>query len=164
MKKTLLFTLATLLLVGCSTNPSVEQVSTLDSLAHDSTERALLKINREIIESMILRNDPSVLLRHAHDDFLVIAPGGVVENLEKAVAGATSFSATNVSISDEQVTVVGKTAIVIGRIEADGEMRPVGQLPPLKFMAVFVQQGSEWKLLARSLTPCFPLAIERGLC
>lgn len=113
---------------------------------------------------MILNNDPSSLLKHAHDGFLVIAPGGVVENLEKAAAGASSFSATGLSISDEQVTVVGNTAVVIGKLEVDGEMRPVGKLPPVKFMTVFVQQGAEWKLLARSLTPCFPLAIERGLC
>lgn len=164
MKKPLPTFLTALLFVACSTNPSPQQAPTSEPSTPESTTRELLEINREILEPMILENDPSGLLKHAHEKFLVIAPGGVVEDRDKAAAGAQSFSATDVSISDEQVTLVGDTAVLVGKLEIDGEMRPVGELPPMKFMAAFVHVDGEWKLLARALTPCFPMAIEHGLC
>jgi hypothetical protein len=52
----------------------------------------------------------------------------------------------------------------VGRLQVNGVMRPVGSLPPMKFMAVFVETEHGWMLLARSQTPCFEIAIERGFC
>jgi len=46
----------------------------------------------------------------------------------------------------------------------DGEMQPVGELPPMKSMAVFVRENDRWRLLARSPTLCLEVAIERGVC
>ena len=164
MKKASAGLLLVLLCTACSMNdlpPGAPGGVAVDS---DATKRTLLRINREIIESLTLKNDPSRLLQHAHENFLVVAPGGRVENLQQAAAGAASFNASAVSISDEQVTIVGTTAVVVGKLQMDGEMRPVGRLPATKFMAVFVKQGSEWKLLGRALTPCSQLAIDRGVC
>lgn len=132
--------------------------------AHDHDAAALLKINREIVENMILKQDPSTLLQYAHPDFTVVAPGGRVETKEQVVAGVESVVATGMRISSEQATVVDDTGIVIGRLDIDGEMQPVGKLPPMKFMAVFVRQDGEWKVLSRALTPCLPVAIQRGVC
>lgn len=134
--------------------------------AHDANDNAdvLLKINRQILEDMLLRQDPAALLRYAHPDFRVVAPGGRVETREQAAAGAKSVVATGLEISSEQATIVDDTGIVIGRLDIDGEMQPVGKLGPMKFMAVFVRQDGEWKVLSRALTPCLKVAIERGVC
>lgn len=153
--------LTSVVLIGCSAASSMQVTS--DERPEAAREN-LLRLNREIWEPLILKNDPTLFLKHSHDDFLVIAPGGILENREQAAAGARSFSAAGVSISDERVQIVGTTAVVIGRLEIDGEVRPVGRPGPMKFMAVFVQQDAEWKLLARSLTPCHRLAIENGRC
>lgn len=132
--------------------------------AHDPEADALLRINRQVLENLILHQDPTTMLEHAHPDFTVVAPGGRVETKEQVAAGATSIVATGMEISSEQVTIVADTAIVIGRLDIDGEMQPVGKLPPMKFMAVFVRQDGEWKVLSRALTPCLPVAIQRGVC
>lgn len=132
--------------------------------AHESDSEALLAINRQMQEDLVLRQDPTTLLEHAHPDFRVIAPGGRVETREQAAAGAASIVATGMRISGEQVMVVDDTGVVIGRLDIDGEMQPVGKLPPMKFMAVFVRQDGEWKLLSRTLTPCLKVAIEHGVC
>ena len=164
MKGALAALLTTVLLVGCSTIPSAHLTS---AEPPELTKETLLRLNREIWEPLILKNDPTLFLKHSHEDFLVIAPGGILENREQAAAGARVFSATDVSISDEQVQIVGTTAVVIGKLEIDGEVLPVGRPGPhgpMKFMAVFARQNSEWKLLARSLTPCHRMAIENGRC
>ncbi len=132
--------------------------------AHDPDAEALRKLNRQILEGLILRQDASTFLAHAHENFVVVAPGGRVEDKAQSAAGASSFDATGVTISGEQATVVDDTAVLVGKLEIDGVMRPVGKLGPMKFMAVFVRQDGEWKLLSRALTPCFEMAIERGFC
>lgn len=132
--------------------------------AHENESDALLKLNRQILEDLILRQDASTFLAHAHDDFVVVAPGGRIENRTQSAAGAKSFEAAGVTISDEQVTVVDDTAVLVGKLEIDGVMKPAGKLGPMKFMAVFVRQDGEWKLLSRALTPCFKMAIDRGFC
>lgn len=125
----------------------------------------LLELNREILRRMIEERDPALLRDVALDPFLVVAPGGRVENLSQAVAGVESFSAdATIEISDERVVRHGETAVVIGKLVIDGEMRPVGRLPPMKFATVFVRAGDRWRLLARSLTPCFEIAIQHGFC
>lgn len=132
--------------------------------AHDADSEVLLKLNRQIMEDTILRQDPSTLLRHAHPDYRVVAPGGRVETKEETAAGVKSIVATGLEISQEQVHVAGDTGVVIGKIDIDGVMKPVGELGPGKFMAVFVRQDGEWKILSRALTPCIRMAIEHGFC
>lgn len=132
--------------------------------AHDPDADELLKINRQILEDSILRQDPSTLLKYAHPDYRVVAPGGHVETKEQVAASATPGVTAGLEISGEQATIVDDTGIVIGRLDIDVEMQPVGKLGPMKFMAVFVKQDGEWKILSRALTPCLKVAIERGVC
>lgn len=132
--------------------------------AHDPDADELLKINRQIMEDMVLRQDPATLLKYAHPDYRVVAPGGRVETKEQTAAGATSLVATGLEISDEQVTIAGDTGVVIGKIDIDGIMKPVGKLGPMKSMVVFVRHDGEWKILSRALTPCIKMAIEHGFC
>lgn len=129
-------------------------------------ERTELKdLNREVLERMIEDRDPTPLQEVAYHDFLVIAPGGVVETLDQVVGGVESFSSdATVAVSDQQVLWRDGVAVVIGKLVIDGEMRPVGELPPLKFLSVFLHEDGQWRLMARTLTACFEMAIERGLC
>ena len=130
----------------------------------ESPEAGLLKLNRALMESQILRRDASLFEATALPQFLVIPPGGLVETKAQAVAGVTAFSAAGVSITEERVIIQDQTAVVIARVEIDGEVRPVGRLGPMRNMAVFVRTDGRWRLLARSVTPCMQLAISRGRC
>lgn len=132
--------------------------------AQDSRAAAIIELNRALTESSVLDNDSTLLQEIALDQFVVVAPGGVVENKRQATAGANSFTAVGVEITDQQVTFWGKTAVLVGKLVIDGEMQPVGRLPPMKFMAVFVEEDDGWRLMARSMTPCFEMAIAAGRC
>jgi hypothetical protein len=135
-----------------------------DTAGQELDEQALLEHNRAILEALIVGNDGSLLAANALAQFRVIAPGGLVENKEQAIAGAASFDASAVTIDREVVVHEGSTAVVIARVVIDGVMRPVGRLAPLMSMAVFVWSGDEWRLLSRSLTPCIDRLIEMGRC
>lgn len=133
--------------------------------AREQSPSDLLELNRAILRRMIEERDPQLLRDVALDEFLVVAPGGRVETLSQAVAGVESFSAdATIEINDERVVRHGESAVVIGKLVIDGEMQPVGRLPPMKFTTVFVRAGERWRLLARSLTPCFEIAIQHGFC
>jgi len=133
-------------------------------MAQDARASAVIELNRALTQSTVVDNDATLFQEIALDQFVVVAPGGVVENKRQAAAGANSFTAVGVEISDEQVSFWGKTAVLVGKVVIDGEMRPVGRLPPMKFMAVFVEEDEGWRMLARSLTPCFEMAIAVGRC
>lgn len=136
-----------------------------EAAARQEPPSDLLELNRAILRRMIEERDPELLRDVALDEFLVVAPGGRVENLSQAAAGVESFSAdATIEITGERVVRHGETAVVIGRLVIDGEMQPVGRLPPMKFATVFVRVGDRWRLLARSLTPCFEIAIQHGFC
>ncbi len=135
-----------------------------DLLAQDARASAVIELNRALLESNILNHDATLLEEIALDQFVVIAPGGVVENKSQAMNGVNSFDAVGIALTEEHVSFAGSTAVLVGRLEIDGEMQPVGRLGPMRFMAVFVQTEEGWRLLARSLTPCFEMAIARGRC
>jgi hypothetical protein len=132
--------------------------------AQDDRAREVIELNSRIMHQQILARDPSLFEVVALDQFLVVAPGGRIEDKAMAAAGVSAWDAAGIEVSEEQVIFEGDTAVLVGRIQIDGVMQPVGQLPPMKFMAVFIEKPDGWRLLSRSLTPCFPIAIERGLC
>ncbi len=130
----------------------------------DSDAEIIKRLNHEALWSLLVERDPSILDQLALDQLIVVAPGGVVESKEQAIAGAGSLDVRSIELSDEQVVFHGDTAVLVGKLEADGTMKPLGRLPTMKYMAVFVRADGNWRLLARSLTPCAPLAIEHGVC
>lgn len=81
-----------------------------------------------------------------------------------ALAGIGSIKSDEFEISHEEVRFFGDTAIVIEKLEIDGEMPPVGRLPPIKFMAVFQRTDEQWIMFTRAMTPCLQVAVERGVC
>lgn len=132
--------------------------------AEESNASAIIELNRAILEALIVKRDATVFENVALDQFVVVAPGGKVEDKAQAVAGVASFDVESISVTDEQVTFAGETAVLVGKLVIDGVMQPVGRLGPMKFMAVFVRSGEEWRLLARSLTICHEMAVAHGFC
>jgi len=147
-----------------SASASLLLVTTARTASAQRTDSTLTALNRALLEQQIVHNSAALFEKTALDEFLVIAPGGVVETKDRAARGVSSFRAVGISVTDERVSVSGTTAIVVGRLDIEGEMQPLGRMGPLRFMAVFVQIGGDWRLLGRSLTPCNQMAIARGLC
>jgi hypothetical protein len=132
--------------------------------AQDSRASEIIELNRRIMHQQIIERDAALFQEVSLEQFLVVGPGGRIEDKTAAVGGVNAWDAESIEVRDEQVVFHGTTAVLVGRLQIDGVMRPVGTLPPMKFMAVFVEGADGWKLLARSLTPCFPMAIEHGFC
>lgn len=132
--------------------------------AQDTRTQAVVELNSRIMHQQILARDATLFQEVALEQFLVVAPGGRIEDKAMAAAGVNAFDAAGIEISEEQVIFEGNTAVLIGRLEIEGMMKPVGVLPPMKFMAVFIERPDGWRLLSRSLTPCFPIAVEHGFC
>lgn len=133
-------------------------------VGQESTASEIINLNRRIMQQQIIERDSDLFDQSSLEEFIVVAPGGRIENKTEALGGVNAWDAASIDVRDEQVVIHGPTAVLVGRLEIDGVMRPVGTLPPMKFMAVFVETGGEWKLLARSLTPCFEMAIQNGFC
>lgn len=169
MKKVCYLLCVVIAFTGCqekmeSPTISEEPVDNLVTIDYDKEEKAILSINKQILEAMVVHNDDSELRRHAHPNLRVIAPGGKVENLEDVIRGVNSLDAKSISLSEEEVIFFDDTAVLNGKMEIDGTMIPLGKLGPAKYMAVFILENGEWKLVSRSITPCAKMAIDNGFC
>ena len=145
---------------GCITNPP--QASAASRLEADRSE--LLRLNEMLAYSQIVSRDPSFFSEVAVDNFRVLAPGGLIETKDQVIAGMSAWDAIGVELTDTQVVFHGPVAIVFGRMDIDGVMRPVGRWGPLKYMSTWVRDGAEWQLLSRSLTPCIDVLIKMNRC
>lgn len=125
---------------------------------------AVVALDRQILQRLIVEQDADFYMQNTHEDYLVVAPGGKVEDREEAVRGLPSLDVKGIELSDQRVSLSGNTAVVVGKLLMDGTMKPVGRFGPLKYMAVYVHEDGRWRLLGRALTPCLPIAIERGVC
>lgn len=144
------------LLAGCASPPPAAPT--------EAGTAALLALNRQIVETQILDKDAAVFLAHSAEDFRVLAPGGRIENRDSAAAGVVAWDAQAVTLSGEEVVYHGDTAILMGRLDIDGTMAPIGRWGPLKYMAVFQRTEDGWVQLSRAVTPCLPKAVEMGFC
>lgn len=80
------------------------------------------------------------------------------------IAGLPGWDATDVTLTGTEVLFHGEVATVMGRMDIDGTMRPIGRWGPLKYMSTWVKDDGDWRLLSRSLTPCIDRLIEVGRC
>lgn len=139
------------------------------SSSGDSEDRAtdreeLLRLNEEFTRSQIVDRSPDVLNRVAMDNFRVLAPGGLIENKAQVIRGLSAWDATDVVLSDTEIVFHDEVAIVMGRMDVEGVMRPVGEWGPLKYMSTWVKSEGEWRILSRSLTPCLEILIQMDRC
>ncbi len=133
-------------------------------LAQEASHDELLRLHRSMLERMIIHHDVAEFERLALDQLRLIPPGGILETKAEVMVGVGAFDVEKVSIEDEVVIQEGTTVVVISKMTLHGEVRPVGRLGPMRTMSVFVHMDGEWRLLARSLTPCLPVAIRSGRC
>jgi ketosteroid isomerase-like protein len=147
-------TAITLLFSGCL-------LFALQEPEHDE----LVRLNRAILEKVIVERDAEALVRFTYENFLVVPPGGIVEDRAEALAGIEAFrKVKSIAVSDERVAVQGDTAVVVGKLVIEGEVPPIGKVPPTRFVAVFARQDGQWRMLARTLTPCLPMVLQAGRC
>lgn len=135
-----------------------------DGVRQDTDRQTLLRLNTELARSQIVDRDPTFISKVALENFRVLAPGGMFENKEQVIAGLPAWDATDITLTDTEVLFHGDVAIVMGRMDIDGTMRPIGRWGPLKYMSTWVKEDGDWRLLSRSLTPCIDKLIELGRC
>jgi ketosteroid isomerase-like protein len=146
-----------LLASGCAGLPTT-------TITPEEDKAALISLNAELFETMIVAGDPTRFNAVAIDDFHILAPGGVIEGKAQSVAGLGAWNVQDIKLSNEQVTRSGDVAIVFGRLDINGTMKPIGRWGPIKFSSTFQKQDDEWRLVGRSLTPCLPKVVEIGRC
>lgn len=99
-----------------------------DASSQDARAREIIELNDRIMHQQILARDATLFQDVALEQFLVVAPDGRVEDKTMAAAGVGTFDAAGIDIRDQQVTCEGDTAVLVGRIEIDGVMKPVGAM------------------------------------
>ncbi len=125
----------------------------------------LVEFHRELTLAKRIRNDTTLLASVTLDDYVVIPPGGLMENRGEALRGVRQFASDSARVEVQVLTRHENTAVLVGTVVADGEVRGgVPQFAKVRFMAVYVRTDGFWRLLAQSNTPCHPRAIEAGRC
>ncbi len=148
------------LLAGCT--PKAATPVAAPSGEADRAE--LIRLNEELVRTQIVDRDSVFFSALAVDEFRVLAPGGMIEGKAQAIAGLAAWNATAVELTGTEVVFHGPVALVMGRMDIDGEMRPVGRWGPLKYMSTWVHEGGTWRLVSRSLTPCLARLVEMDRC
>lgn len=124
----------------------------------------LLALNEALFQSMIVQRDAALFNEVAVEDFTVLAPGGMVEGKAQAAAGVAAWDVASITVSGQEVARHGGLAVVTGRLDIDGTMKPVGRWGPLKHMSVYERADGEWRLISRSLTPCAEMLVKLDRC
>lgn len=124
----------------------------------------LLRLDSVVLRTQIVDRESSEFARVALADFRVLAPGGMLENRTRAIAGVTAWNARAIRLSDREAVLHGDVALVTGRLDVDGEMQPVGRWGPIKYTSTWVREGGDWRLFSRSLTPCLDRLVAMGRC
>lgn len=116
-------------------------------------EASLLELNERVLEAYILNNNVEPLREIAVDDFFVVTPAGV-ESRERVLETAGNLDIESISIENTEIHQYGTTAILAGTVIAEGQIggRP---MPPITYLSVYVDEGGQWQLVARSITPLF---------
>jgi predicted nucleic acid-binding protein len=70
---------------------------------HSTNAASNLELNRRIMQEQIIERDAQLFQDVALEQFLVVAPGGRVENKADAVGGVDAWNAESIEIRDEQV-------------------------------------------------------------
>ena len=99
-------------------------------------EVELLELNARLFQAQIVERDAELLGQVALPQFRVLAPGGLIENKQQAMDGVAAWDVTSIELSGEEVIREGPVAVVMGRLDIDGTMAPVGRFGPLKYMGV----------------------------
>lgn len=116
------------------------------SFAQSKTEMAVANAVNQLTEAL-LSGDRAALTAVAADELTYGHSSGAIEDkaafVEAVASGKTDF--TKIDISDQTISVVGKTALVRHKMSADLGRTHVD----LGILTVWTKRKGEWKLLAR---------------
>lgn len=118
-------------------------------------EQMLVDLNERILVEYVLHNDTALLEATARDDFFLIGPAGI-ESRERVIATVGNLDVDSVTVKNTEIRLYGQSvassAVLAGTLKANGNLggRP---LPVLSYLSVYIRDGDEWLLAARSLTP-----------
>ncbi|MBA4802684.1 MAG: nuclear transport factor 2 family protein [Euryhalocaulis sp.] len=158
------FTLSRAGLIGAAAFTVATGAGAQGSGNQDASEADLLALNEALFQSMIVQKDATLFNEVAVEDFTVLAPGGMVEGKARAAAGIAAWDAASITVSGQEVARHSEVAVVTGRLDIDGTMKPVGRWGPLKHMSVYEYADGEWRLISRALTPCAEMLVKLDRC
>ena len=118
------------------------------------TTCGLSEYNRDLWREYLLNHNIALFEAASADEFFGLSPAGIgAGGLDsEALAG---FELTAAEVYSQRIEVLGDTAVVAGKIGAEGEIG--GQrAPDFGFMSVFRLIDGEWRLVAASLVPQAP--------
>ena len=121
----------------------------------EQLERMLVELNERVLVEYVLHNNTGPLEVAARDDFFLIGPAGL-ESRERVVATVGNLDVDSVAVENAEVRLYGSpvvsSAVLAGTLRGEGSLggRP---MPTLSYLSVYVREGDEWRLAARSLTP-----------
>lgn len=143
----------------------VALLSPVPAAAQQPDRAELLRLHQELIESVFLRSDTTLIAALALPNLIVIPPGGVVENRAQVIRGVPNVRVDSIHIEEVTVADHGTTAVVVARLRR-ASPPAAGIVGPgrSRMMSVFVYDQEQWRLLARSITPCIERAVAVGRC
>jgi len=123
---------------------------------------ALLSLHRQLLESVFLRGDTTVVAAAALPNFVVVPPGGIVETRTQFLNGLQTTLSDSLVVDEVMIADHGTTAVVVARVSTSRpDKAGTGRS---RMMSVFVYDNQAWRLLARSVTPCIERAVSAGRC
>jgi ketosteroid isomerase-like protein len=109
----------------------------------------------EHLAAASLNLDLSVFEQLLHPDYLIVQPGGVIENKVETIASLASDTRYwQVAGSDEmEVRVYGDTAVVTGRWTGKGQNGDEPFDYQARFLSVWVKEAGLWRNVAFGSAP-----------
>jgi ketosteroid isomerase-like protein len=108
----------------------------------------------EHLAAASLNLDLSVFEQLLHPDYVIVQPGGIVENKAETMASLASDTRHwQVARSDEmEVRVYGDTAVVIGRWTGKGQNGDEPFDYQARFLSLWVKEAGQWRNIAFQAT------------
>jgi hypothetical protein len=130
-------------------------------------EEVLVVLDQRLFETLILDQDPELLLSVSDSSYVEVAPGGVIETREEIIRDLWGFTTVDsITVEPEGFIPQGATAVVLSRLAIHGPVQgPIGEIGPIRVMTVFTRvDGRGWQVVSRAYSTCDPEAVALGLC
>jgi hypothetical protein len=125
-------------------------IISFSAFAQTKTEKDVMNSVQQLTKAMIT-GDQAQLEYLADDQLTYGHSGGHIENkqefVEKIVSGKSDF--VSINLSNQSITVIGKTAIVRHKLDAVTNDNGVPGETHLLVLLVWINKHKQWKLLAR---------------
>ena len=110
------------------------------------------------MDAYVLRHEDASIREIAHPDYMLVLAPGVLESLAMIDGTASNIDMERWDQTTLDVRVVGDTAVVTTRVDAEGTVR--GKPFPSRLLMTHVfareDEDADWRLLQRTMTPILP--------